>query len=166
MRARHGASFGWVSLFTVFWLQGVILWVVSLPLLGAVTGRPPLGVVDALGAAVFAAGFVVEAVADAQLRRFRADPTRGAAVMDRGLWRYSRHPNYFGDAVLWWGLYLLAVGAGAWWTVPGPLMMTLLLLKVSGVTLLERGLVETKPEYAAYARRTSVFIPLPPRRHP
>ncbi|MGD8321290.1 MAG: DUF1295 domain-containing protein, partial [Gemmatimonadota bacterium] len=102
--------------------------------------------------------------ADAQLVRFRADPANRGRILDSGLWRYSRHPNYFGDAVLWWGIYLLAVAAGAAWTVVGPALMTFLLLRVSGVTLLERGLRERKPGYDAYARRTSAFVPWPPRR--
>jgi steroid 5-alpha reductase family enzyme len=164
MRARGGASFAWSSLFTVFWLQAAILWVVSLPVLGAIAGTVPLGPLDALGAAVFLGGFFTEAIADAQLVRFRADPANRGRILDSGLWRYSRHPNYFGDAVLWWGIYLLAVAAGAAWTVVGPALMTFLLLRVSGVTLLERGLRERKPGYDAYARRTSAFVPWPPRR--
>lgn len=163
MRARHGDRFGWVSLFTVFWLQAVILWVVALPLLGAVTGSGSLSAWDAAGVVLVLLGLSTEAVADAQLARFRADPANKGKVLDTGLWRYSRHPNYFGDAVLWWGFYLLSVGAGAAWTLPGPLLMTFLLLKVSGVTLLERTLVEGRPGYAEYVRRTSAFIPWFPR---
>jgi steroid 5-alpha reductase family enzyme len=102
-------------------------------------------------------------VADAQLARFRSDPASRGTVLDRGLWRYSRHPNYFGDALLWWGLYLLSVGAGAPWTVAGPVVMTFLLLKVSGVALLERSLAERRPGYAEYVRRTSAFVPWFPR---
>lgn len=118
---------------------------------------------DVAGIFLFAVGFAVEAIADAQLERFKARAEPGA-VMDRGLWRYSRHPNYFGDALLWWGLYLLAAGAGAWWTVFGPVLMTVLLLKVSGVVLLERDIGERRPAYADYVRRTSAFVPLPPRK--
>lgn len=163
MRERHGERFPAVSLVTVFWLQAVILWVVSLPLLGAVAGNAPLGAWDVAGTVVFAVGFLLEAVADAQLRRFRSDPASRGRVLDRGLWRYSRHPNYFGDAVLWWGLYLVGVGGGAWWSAPGPLLMTFLLVKVSGVALLERSLLETRPGYAEYVRRTSAFLPWPPK---
>lgn len=163
MRAGHGPRFWWVSLGTVFWLQAALLWIVSLPVLAAVVGTAPLGAWDAAGAAVFLAGFLTEAVADAQLRRFRADPANRGTVLDRGLWRYSRHPNYFGDALLWWGVFLLAVGAGAPWTAVGPALMTFLLVKVSGVALLERSLVQGRPGYAEYVRRTSAFVPWFPR---
>jgi steroid 5-alpha reductase family enzyme len=122
-----------------------------------------VGAWDAAGAALFAAGFLTEAAADAQLARFRADPANRGKILDRGLWRFSRHPNYFGDALLWWGLWLLAVGAGAAWTVAGPVLMTFLLVKVSGVALLERSLSERRPGYADYVRRTSAFVPWFPR---
>jgi len=102
-------------------------------------------------------------VADSQLARFRTHPANEGKVLDTGLWRYSRHPNYFGEAVLWWGFYLFAVGGDQHWTVVGPLLITFLLLKVSGVTLLERSLRETKPAYADYERRTSAFVPWPPK---
>ncbi len=162
-REEHGARFWWVSLFTVFLLQALILWVVSAPLLGAAAGRSPLGVLDGIGAAVAAFGLLFESVADHQLREFRARPDTSGIVLDEGLWRYSRHPNYFGNAVLWWGLWLIAVAAGATWTVVGPLLMTFLLLRVSGVSLLERRLRAHRPGYEDYVRRTSAFVPLPPR---
>lgn len=164
MRARHGDRFGRVSLVRVFWLQGAILWIISMPLLAAVRSDRPLGLLDGLGAAVALLGLLTEAVADAQLRRFRADPASRGRVLDSGLWRYSRHPNYFGDAVLWWGLWLVAAAGGAWWTVFSPAAMTFLLLKVSGVPLLEKSLESSRPGYAEYARRTSAFVPLPPKR--
>ncbi len=164
MRARHGARFGWVSLFTVFWLQAVLLWLVAAPLLGAVRSAAPLGVWDAVGMLVFLVGFTLEALADRQLARFRASPAGDATVLDTGLWRYSRHPNYFGNFVIWWGLYLIAVGGGAYWTVFGPALITFLLLRVSGVTLLEKKLRQERPGYAAYMSRTSAFVPWPPKR--
>ncbi len=166
MRARHGEHFARVSLVTVFLLQGAIMWVVSLPLqAGAVLGRAaPLGSLDAVGALVVATGVVVEAVADAQLARFLAEPDHRGRVMERGLWAWSRHPNYFGDFVVWWGLGLVAVGSGAWWPLIGPAVMTLLLMRVSGVPLLEGTIGERRPGYAAYAARTSAFFPRPPRR--
>lgn len=163
MRERHGDAFGRVSLFTVFWLQAVLLWVVAMPLLAALAGPPGWTWLDAVGAAVAAAGVVMEAVADGQLRRFRADPANQGRVMDRGLWRYSRHPNYFANAVLWWGLYLLAVSAGGWWTAVGPALMTFLLVRVSGVRLLESDMAQRRPEYADYVRRTPAFVPWKPR---
>ena len=162
-RERHGPRFWWVSLFTVFLLQALILWVVSAPLLGAAAGRSPIGPLDALGAGIALFGLIFEAVADRQLRAFRGRRGTDGAVLDRGLWRYSRHPNYFGNAVLWWGLWLIALSAGAAWTVVGPLIMTFLLVRVSGVTLLERRLRARRPGYEEYVRRTSSFVPLPPR---
>lgn len=164
MRDRHGARFGWVSLFTVFWLQAVLLWIISAPLAGSVLSVAPLGILDLAGTLTFLIGFMLEAVADRQLDRFRADSTNKGRVLDTGLWRYSRHPNYFGNAVLWWGLYLVAMGGGAYWTIFGPALMTYLLLRVSGVTLLERSLRTSRPGYAEYIERTSAFVPWPPKR--
>lgn len=165
MRARHGARFRYRSLVSVFMLQGVLLWIVSWPLAAAVVATTPttLTPLDVLGLAVFGVGFLIELVADAQLTRFRSEPANAGAVLDRGLWRYSRHPNYFGDALVWWGLFLMAAATGAWWTVIGPLLLTGMLLKVSGVPLLEKRQLATRPGYAAYVARTSAFIPLPPR---
>ena len=114
--------------------------------------------------AVFVFGFAYETVADAQLARFKADPAARGTVMDRGLWRYCRHPNYFGECLLWWGFFLMAVGAEApAWLVVSPLLMTVLLLKVSGVPLLEEDLSQRRPGYREYVARTPAFIPWPPR---
>lgn len=166
MRAARGRRFAAESLVTVFLLQAALLWIVSLPLQAA-AGRgagEPLGVLDAAGALIALAGLAIEATADAQLARFLADPGSRGRVMDQGLWRWSRHPNYFGDFVVWWGLGLLGVAAGAAWTLVGPALMSVLLLRVSGVTLLEKTIGERRPSYAAYAARTSTFFPCPPRR--
>ena len=135
MRASHGPAFWWRSLFTVFWLQGAILWFVALPLLVAVRASQPaaLTAVDGLGVLLFAVGLGFEVVGDYQLERFRAEPSNRGKVLDRGLWRYTRHPNYFGDATLWWGLYAMAAATpGGWLTVLSPALMTLLLMRVSG----------------------------------
>jgi steroid 5-alpha reductase family enzyme len=137
--------------------------VISLPLLGAIASPAPLGPVDYAGAALWAVGFYFEAVGDWQLARFKADPANQGKVMDRGLWRYTRHPNYFGDFCVWWGLWLVAAGGGAWWSLVGPLAMSVLLMRVSGVTLLEKDIGERRPAYAEYMRRTSSFFPRPPR---
>lgn len=163
MRAAGGPGWAVRALVTVFWLQAVLAWVVAWPV--AVTARSipgpgPLGWVG-IGIAAFGAAF--EAIADLQLSRFKADPTTEGRVMDRGLWRYSRHPNYFGDAVFWWGIWLLAAGVGGAWTVFAPILMTGLLLKVSGVPLLESRLEETRPGYRDYVRRTPAFVPWFPR---
>jgi steroid 5-alpha reductase family enzyme len=166
MRAAHGERFALASLFTVFLLQAALVWLVSLPLQAAAAIPPgaPLGALDAAGVAVFGSGLAFEAVADAQLARFLADPRNRGGVMQSGLWRYSRHPNYFGDFLVWWGLGLVALAAGAWWALAGPALMTVLLLRVSGVTLLEKTIGDRRPAYAAYAARTSALFPRPPRR--
>ncbi len=166
MRRHYGERFGRVSLVSVFALQGALMWFISLPLQVAQTGGATggLGALDALGSAVFAAGLLCEALGDLQLARFKSDPANAGRVMDRGLWRYTRHPNYFGDCLAWWGIWLVACGApGGVYTLASPLLMTYLLLRVSGVALLERGLVKRKPGYADYIARTSAFIPRPPR---
>lgn len=164
IRARFDPGFWYKSLYVVFGFQGLLIFVVSAPVQAAVT-QPgaPLGPLDAVGAALWAVGLFFEAVGDAQLARFKADPSNRGQVMDRGLWRYTRHPNYFGDFCVWWGFYAIALAAGAWWSVPGPLLMSYLLLKVSGVRLLERDIGKRRPEYADYVRRTNAFFPGPPK---
>jgi steroid 5-alpha reductase family enzyme len=162
MRASQGPAFWWRSLFTVFWLQGAILWFVALPLLVAVRATSPAALteVDGLGILLFAVGLGFEVVGDYQLERFKAEPSNRGRVLDRGLWRYTRHPNYFGDATLWWGIYAIAAATpGGWLTVLSPALMTFLLMRVSGVTLLEDGLKASKPGYHAYITRTSAFFP-------
>ena len=165
MRAHHGANFAWVSLFTVFLLQAAILWFVAFPLQAALASRisPPLTWLDALGIGIWTLGFLFESVGDLQMARFQADPQNAGRVMDRGLWRYTRHPNYFGDFCIWWGLYLLAAPAGAAWTIGSPIIMSVLLMKVSGVTLLESTITDRRPDYAAYKARTSSFFPWAPK---
>jgi steroid 5-alpha reductase family enzyme len=165
-RRERGGSWWWFSYFKVFLLQAVIAWVVAMPLYYAITAPAPaaLTIWDLAGAVVFAVGFLFEAVGDAQLRRFKRNPANQGRVMDAGLWRYTRHPNYFGDALLWWGLGLLAVAVpGGVAGLLGPAIMTYLLVRVSGVALLETTLRQTKPAYADYVARTSAFWPRPPR---
>lgn len=165
-RAQAGDKFWWTSYFKVFLTQGFLMWVISTPLLAAQYSPTParLTVLDILGVLLWAVGLFFEAVGDWQLARFKADPANKGKVMDRGLWRYTRHPNYFGEATLWWGYFLIALAAGGWWTFYSPILMTFLLLRVSGVALLEKGLSETKPKYKDYIQRTSAFFPLPPRK--
>lgn len=166
IRARNQPGFWWKSLVYVFLLQAVLAVVVALPMLAAAL-RPPAAwhpVLDSAGALLALGGLLFEAVADAQMAGFRADPSRRGQVMDRGLWRYSRHPNYFGECCVWWGVGLMAVAAGGAWALASPLLMTVLLLRVSGVTLLEADLRERRPAYRDYVERTSAFVPWPPRR--
>jgi steroid 5-alpha reductase family enzyme len=167
MRAQHGGAFWWVSLFTVFGLQSILLWLISLVVqVGQLAPLPDrLTWIDGLGTVIWAVGFGFEAIADRQLARFKADPYSQGQVMDRGLWAYSRHPNYFGESLLWWGIFVIGLATpGSAWTVISPLLITYLLLKVSGVTLLEKTIVETRPAYRDYIKRTSAFIPWLPRR--
>ena len=163
IRARNEPGFALKSLYLVFGLQAVLAWIVSAPLAAASVSDAPLGALGILGALLASFGIAFEAIADAQLASFRKNPVNRKAVMDRGLWRYSRHPNYFGEFCAWWGLYLLALDGGGWWTVFSPLVMTLLLLRVSGVTLLERDIGERRPEYGEYVKRTNTFLPGPRR---
>jgi steroid 5-alpha reductase family enzyme len=164
MRERFGASFWWTSLFVVFLLQAGLAWLVSFPVQAGQVPVTPLGPLDGIGVALWVVGLAFETVGDIQLARFKADPANRGRVLDRGLWRYTRHPNYFGDFLVWWGLFAIAAAAGAWWTVFGPVLMSVLLLRVSGVALLERTIAERRPGYEAYVRRTSAFFPRPPRR--
>jgi len=165
MRKRWGVRFPIISLVTVFGLQGVLMWIVSLPVqLGQADATPAVGVLAYIGVAVFAFGLFFEVVGDAQLARFKADSTNAGKVMDQGLWRYTRHPNYFGDACVWWGLALIAAetGSGAWGFI-GAIVMTYFLRRVSGVTLLERSLKKRREGYEDYIARTSPFVPRPPK---
>jgi steroid 5-alpha reductase family enzyme len=164
-RQERGASWWWFSYFKVFVLQSVIAWIISMPLYFAIAPATPPGLTpfDVAGAIVFAIGFLFEAVGDEQLRRFKAEQANEGRVLDTGLWRYTRHPNYFGEALLWWGFGVFALSTGSYLGLVGPAIMTWLLIRVSGVSLLERTLKTTKPGYAEYIQRTSAFVPMPPR---
>jgi steroid 5-alpha reductase family enzyme len=167
MREAHGERFWIVSLGTVFALQGGLMVLISTPVVAAVVGpATPLGPLDAVAVGLWLVGFLFESIGDAQLARFRGDPANRGRALDTGLWRYTRHPNYFGDAVQWWAFGLLGLAAGAPWTLVSPLVMTFLLVRVSGAFLLEKTLVETRPAYRDYVSRTSGFIPWPPRALP
>ena len=165
MRKKYGDRFGLISLATVFGLQAAMAWVVSLPVQLAATADEPsgLGPLAFAGVALWVVGLAFEAIGDAQLARFKADPANQGAVMDQGLWRFTRHPNYFGDFCVWWGLFAIAAETGPGrWGVVGPVLMTFLLLRVSGVAMLERTIAKRRPGYADYAARTSAFFPWPP----
>jgi len=159
MRARNEPHFRWKSLVLVFGLQAMLAWVVSLAALAVVINPQPWIWIDTLGVCMFLFGVLFEAVADLQLARFKADPAHRGQIMDRGLWRISRHPNYFGEFCVWWGLYLIALSTQAWWAIASPVLMTVLLLKVSGVPLLEHDIAERRPGYREYIARTNAFFP-------
>ena len=157
------------TLRNVFLLQGVMLWTVSLPIqLGMYAdGGAPLASLAWAGVLVAMVGFLFESIGDHQMAAFRADPSNHGQVMDRGLWRYTRHPNYFGDACVFWGLWLIALDTGAaWWSVAGPLLLTWTLMRWSGAALLERRMKRSRPGYEDYIARTSGFLPWPPRKLP
>jgi steroid 5-alpha reductase family enzyme len=162
IRARNQPGFELKSLYLVFGLQAVLALIVAAPLYAAISAPAlALQLLDYAGATLVLGGIITESVADLQLAAFRADATSRGRVLDRGLWRYSRHPNYFGEFCVWWGFFLIALTSGAWWTVISPLLMSLLLLRVSGVTLLEKDIGERRPEYAQYVARTNAFFPGP-----
>lgn len=168
LRKKYGEErYWWFSLFQVFGLQGVLVLLISTPLQAALRHPlpDPLVGTDVLGLILAATGIVFESVADAQMLRFKSQAENRGKVMDQGLWRYSRHPNYFGEFLLWWGFWLFALDTvSGLWTVYAPLLMSYLLLKVSGVTMLESQLSSSKPGYADYVARTSTFVPWPPKR--
>ena len=163
IRENNQPFFEWKSLYIVFLFQGFLAWVICLPVVAAVSGQTPPGPLDYAGIALYLCGMFFEVVGDYQLSRFRRSEHTANDVLDSGLWRYTRHPNYFGEAVIWWGFYLIALSAGAWWTVFAPLLMTFLLLRVSGVAMLEKDIAGRRPAYREYIRRTNAFFPGWPR---
>jgi len=164
-RLDWGAYASIRAYFQLFLLQGLLIVVILTPATYILArSDPDLNWLDALGFAVWLAGFITETVADMQMSRFKRNPSNRGKFISSGLWRYSRHPNYFGEVLLWWGLWLMACSApGGWMTVLGPATITVLILFVSGIPLLEKR-YEGQAEYEAYRRRTSAFIPLPPKK--
>lgn len=166
---REAGNFARAALVKVFAMQAVLLFIVCLPAqLGILASEQPqeLGTLGWIGLALYLVGITFEWVGDYQLKQFRADPANDGQVLDTGLWRYTRHPNYFGDAAAWWGIWLAASSAGweiAAWSVIGPIFLTFTLVKWSGAALLEKGMSKTRPKYSDYKQRTSAFIPLPPK---
>lgn len=164
-RKNYGNKYWWVSFFQTFLLQGVLMGLISAPLLGAqyYGYHNTLGILDYIGIFLWLTGFFFETVGDIQLARFKADTSNKGKVMDRGLWHYTRHPNYFGDSAVWWGYGFICMAAGSYLPVLGSLMMTFLIIKISGVGLLEKSLKEKKPQYRDYVEKTSAFFPWFPK---
>ena len=161
IRKKYSPNFGIKSLFIIFLFQAALAWIITMPLYASLTLPGTSLSLDVVGVALWLAGLSFESVADWQLARFKANPDNQGKVMDKGLWRYSRHPNYFGECLIWWGFYLLAVSSGGWWTIVAPLLITWLLLKFSGVVMLEETIVNRRPAYTDYIKRTNAFIPGP-----
>lgn len=158
IRANHPPF--WIkSLYVAFGFQAGLAWIVALPFMAIVRDSASPGGWHAVGLALAAFGIAYESIADWQLERFKQGAGSHGRVLDTGLWRYSRHPNYFGECCAWWGFGLVGLAAGAWWALASPVLMTVLLLKVSGVTLLERDIGERRPEYARYVLATNAFLP-------
>ncbi len=166
-RQKYGPKrYWWISFFQTFLLQGILVMLISLPLLATQfnTTDSTLHLFDYLGVGLWLIGFMFEAGGDYQLARFKSNPANKGKVLNTGFWRYTRHPNYFGDAAVWWAFALFSIAAGGYWQVISSVIMTLLLLKVSGVALLEKTLTETKPQYRNYIEKTSSFLPWFPKK--
>ena len=164
----QGKNYTWYSLRAVFGMQGIAMFVCTLPLVVAIVAPAPAlsGPLLWVGAVLAGAGVIIEATADWQMSRFRAARTQQGVVMDRGLWHYSRHPNYFGEMMVQWGLWLMAcdVGAVGYATIIAPLLLSYVIIGPMGANLLERRLGKKNPGYEDYIRRTSAFVPWPPRK--
>ncbi|MFT5140048.1 MAG: steroid 5-alpha reductase family enzyme [Lysobacterales bacterium] len=163
IRRNNEPGFRYKSLYIVFILQAFLAWVISLPLAAAISSPAELGLLDYAGILLCLTGILFETLGDLQLSRFKSNPANRDKVLDYGLWRLSRHPNYFGNFTLWWGFFLISLSSGEWWTIVSPLLMSFLLLKVSGVALLEKDIGDRRPDYQDYIRRTNAFFPGPRR---
>lgn len=166
-RKNYGPKrYWWFSFFQVFLLQGVLIMLVSLPLLGINSSKSTgeLNFLDYLGIAIWLFGFAFEAGGDYQLARFKSDPKNKGKVLNSGFWKYTRHPNYFGDSAVWWAYAIFSIAAGSYWQIIGSIIMTLLIIKVSGVALLEKTLNNTKPQYRDYIQKTNPFFPWFPKK--
>jgi len=166
-RKNYGDKrYWWISFFQTFLLQGVLMWLISAPLLGGQYYRlnNSLGILDYIGIIFWFIGFCFETGGDFQLARFKANPANKGKVLDKGFWRFTRHPNYFGDSAIWWGYGFLCMASGSYIPILGSLLMTALIIKVSGVALLEKSLKEQKPQYKEYIEKTSAFLPWFPKK--
>jgi len=166
-RKKYGENnYWWISFFQTFLLQGLLMWIISMPLLGVnlYSTSQDLSYIDYFGILLWITGFIFEAGGDMQLAHFKKNKANAGKVLNTGLWHYTRHPNYFGDSAVWWGFGLFCLSTGSYWLLSGSIIMTLLILKVSGVVLLEKSLKDKKPEYADYIQNTSSFIPWFPKK--
>ncbi len=166
-RKKYGVKrYWWVSFFQTFLLQGILIMLVSLPLFGVHSNSDSggLNILDYIAMIVWLIGFTFEAGGDFQLAKFKKKPSNRGKVLNTGFWKYTRHPNYFGDSAVWWAYALFSISAGGYWEVIGSILMTLLIIKVSGVALLEKTLNHTKPQYKEYVRKTSAFFPWFPKK--
>lgn len=164
IRQNNQPHFWFKSIYIIFGLQATLAWIIAMSLFGAVYSSIAINYLDYLGLLLVIVGFCWESIGDWQLSRFKASPNNKGKVLNTGLWRYSRHPNYFGEFCIWWGFYLFAVAAGAWWSIISPILMSLLLLKISGVSLLESTITERRPAYADYIKNTNAFLPWFPKQ--
>lgn len=166
-RRKYGPErYWWFSYFQTFLLQGILIMIVSLPLLGISISNHPgtLNLLDYSGIVIWLVGFSFEAGGDFQLSRFKKNPKNKGKVLNKGFWKYTRHPNYFGDAAVWWAYAIFSIAAGSYWQIIGSVVMTLLIIKVSGVALLEKSLNKAKPQYQEYIQKTSSFLPWFPKK--
>jgi steroid 5-alpha reductase family enzyme len=166
-RRKYGEHrYWWISYFQTFLLQGILMWLISAPLLGAqyYNTNNSLGILDFAAMIMWLIGIIFEAGGDFQLAVFKKNPENKGKVLNTGLWKYSRHPNYFGDSAIWWSYGLFCLASGSYLPVIGSILMTALIIKVSGVALLEKSLVSKKPGYESYIRQTSSFIPWFPKK--
>lgn len=163
IRKNNEPYFWFKSIYIVFGLQTILAWIISISIYAATNSFSALNNLDFLAVALFIFGFAWEVLADTHLSQFKANPKNKGKVLDTGVWRFSRHPNYFGECCIWWAFFLFALASGAWWAVISPILMTLLLLKVSGVSLLEQTIVERRPTYAQYIKSTNAFFPGKPK---
>ena len=164
IRRKYEPYFALKSLGIIFVFQALLAWIISMPLWVALTVPFQSSVFDNLAVALWLIGMIFESVGDWQLARFKTNPANRGKVMNRGLWRYTRHPNYFGECLIWWGFFLFVIPTGAWWSILSPLLLTFLLLKFSGVTMLEETIVDRRPAYREYIASTNAFIPGPPKK--
>jgi steroid 5-alpha reductase family enzyme len=164
IRRKYEPHFALKSLGIIFVFQALLAWIISMPLWVALTVPFEYNMFDILAVALWMIGMMFESVGDWQLARFKANPANRGKVMNHGLWRYTRHPNYFGECLIWWGFFLFVIPTGAWWSILSPALLTFLLLKFSGVTMIEETIVDRRPAYREYIVSTNAFIPGPPKK--